>query len=443
MFDKKQVRIQIGLLLGLAAILRVVYFVLTYSHLGDGGLWTVFYDTDKYRLAASQVLSEYTAAAGTEDYLFLVGPGYPVMVAALRILFGSGAVYVCMLSNIAGVLAPILVYLIALNLRLPKTVAFIAGIIGAISTTSLALSSAILSNQPFFALMAASLLCLIIGLNGRKYIWFIVSGLIAGMAVYFRGTAQFWWLALIFIALAIPIKDRFKSRLDLLKKACISSGIILIFILAWSARNYFVHDVFVFSGNAVQSARIYLAAKAVADHTENAGVLDIRQEWSDEDDEFFGPEKPTAGQQYARAAEQFTLVFRNHPGWIVMAYFAIVKGNILAGNHLPLSQIPALNGLWRRLILINGKWLAHLIFYLTLLGLLFLIIDRHYLSSVILGTFYAYFTLVTGFSFWQGSRLYFTTEIASSIFVAYAVYRIWRFSGIIIIRLRRRLGQSL
>ncbi len=443
MFDKKQVRIQIGLLLGLAAILRVVYFVLTYSHLGDAGLWTVFYDTDKYRLAASQILSEYTAAAGTEDYLFLVGPGYPIMVAVLRILFGSSAVYVCMLSNITGILAPILVYLIALNLRLPKTVAFMAGIIGAISTTSLALSSAILSNQPFFTLMAASLLCLIIGLNGQKHIWFIACGLIAGMAVYVRGTAQFWWLALIFIALTIPVKDRFKSRPDLLKKAGISSGIILIFILAWSVRNYSANDVFVFSGNAVQSARIYLAAKAVADHTENAGVLDIRQRWSDEDEAFFGGHKPTAAEQYKHAADQFGQVLRNHPGWIIKAYFEIVKGNILAGNHLPLLQIPAFSTMWNRLISLNGKWMAHVLFYMTLLGLLFLIIDRRYFDFVLLGTFYTYFTLITGFSFWQGSRLYYTTEIAWSIFVAYAVYRIWRFFGIIIIKLRQRFGQSL
>ncbi len=442
MFDRKQVKIQIGFLVGLAAILRIAYFILTYSHLGADGFWTVIYDSAKYQLAASQILSEYTIAAGGEDYLFLVGPGYPLIVALFRILFGSSAVYVGMLSNFMGILAPVFVYLIALNLKFPKVVALTAGIIGAISTTSLALSSAILSNQPFFTLMAASLLSLIIGINSKRYLWFIVCGLIVGIAVCIRGTAQFWPLALIFMALVMPLKDRFKSRLALLKKVAISSCIILVFILAWSARNYFVHDVFVFSGNAVQSARIYLAARAVADFTENAGVMDIRQKWSNEDEKYFGGEKPTLAQQYYRAADQFGQVFRNHPGRLIKTYFKIVTGNVLAGNYLPLSQIPSLGRLWNRLISLNGKWFGHLIFYLTLLGLLFLIIDRRYLAFVLLGTFYAYFTLITGFSFWQGSRLHYTAEIAWSIIVAYAIYRIWLLLRQFIAKYRKRIGTS-
>jgi len=426
MFDQKQEKIQLGFLIGLAAILRIVYFILTYSHLGADGLWTAVYDTAKYQLAASQILSEYTVAAGTEDYLFLVGPGYPVILALFRVLFGSSAVNVCMLSNFMGILAPVFVYLIALNLKLPKMVAFMAGIIGAISTTSLALSSAILSNQFFFTLMAASLLCLIIGYNSRKNIWFIVSGLIVGIAVCIRGTAQFWPLALIFIALVIPLGEQFKSRMILLKKVALTSGLILLFILIWSARNYFVHDVFVFSSNGVQSARVYLAARAVADHTDNAGVLDIRQQWSDEDKKFFGGEKPTVAQQYFRAVDQFGQIVRDHPDWMMAAYFNTVTGNVLAGNHLPLFQIPSLSKLWNRLIAMNGKWFAHLIFYMTLLGFLFLLIDRRCFEIVLLGAFYSYFTLITGFSFWQGSRLHYTAEIVWSILVAYAVYRIWQ-----------------
>ena len=77
----------------------------------------------------------------------------------------------------------------------------------------------------------------------------------------------------------------------------------------------------------------------------------------------------------------------------------------------------ALNGIVRH-------WLAYLILAGTFVGLGFLVRDRAKLAAALLGLLFIYFSLGTGASYWQGSRLHYPAEMAWAILAPYALYRL-------------------
>jgi hypothetical protein len=66
-----------------------------------------------------------------------------------------------------------------------------------------------------------------------------------------------------------------------------------------------------------------------------------------------------------------------------------------------------------------------MVFLGSLIGIAYLYFDKNYLAAVFLGLTLAYFTFLAGFSFWQGSRIYFPSGMASSTLLVYAAYRVW------------------
>ncbi|MCK4607057.1 MAG: glycosyltransferase family 39 protein [candidate division Zixibacteria bacterium] len=439
MTDRKAIVYQIVSLWLIALALRVGHLLLSLSQIGLQRLSTLAPDTGAYRLVAEYFLSGGTVG---EETIFQVGPGYGLILAALEWLFGPDPLPTLVFSVFMGSLGPVLVYLLAYCLIRSRTVALITGIFVALSTTSISLSCMVLSDQPFFTIHAAALVCFVLGFRTGKTSWFVAAGIIAGLATLVRGTSQFWWFVFALVGLVVPVPERFPSRLAVVRKACLTGGVMLIMVLTWSARNYLEHDIFVFGGNGVSAARAYSAALAVANHTEDADILDIRERWVQEDREYFGDHEPTMTERYYRARDHLWHTLTSHPDWFLEVFLSSVKGNVLTGNYMVRSQTPEFLPLWNRLNAIHGKWFAHLLFYTALLGLVFLVADRQHLAWILLGLTYCYFTLITGFSFWQGSRLHYPATMAWAILVSYALCRLAFLSCSLITLLNRKLDLS-
>jgi len=434
--DRKVIVYQIVSLWLFALALRVGHLLVSLSQIGLQRLSTLAPDTGAYRLVAEYFLSGGVAG---EQTIFQVGPGYGLILATFEWLFGPDPLPALVFSVFMGSLGPILVYLLAYCLIRSRTVALIAGIFVALSTTSISLSCMVLSDQPFFTIHAAALICFVLGFRTGKTSWFVAAGTMAGLATLVRGTGQFWWLAFALVGLIVPVPERFPSRLAVVRKACVTGGVMLIMVLAWSSRNYLAHDVFVFGGNSVSAARVYCAALAVANHTEDADIHDIRERWVQEDREYFSDHDPTMAEGYYRARDHLWQTITSHPDWFLDAFLSSVKGNILTGNYIVRSQTPEFWPQWDQLNAIHGKWFAHLLFYTSLLGLVFLVVNRQHLAWILLGLTFCYFTLITGFSFWQGSRLHYPATMAWAILVSYALYRLASHSCRLITLLNRKL----
>ncbi len=427
----------------IAAILRLGYFLLALQHLGMEKLWNTNPDTRKYEAIAEWLLSDNPR--GLEP-LFRYGPGYGFILAGLQTILGASPLYAYLLNILIGSLAPVCVYLIAYYLTRSKAVALIAGAISALSTTSIALSCNILSDQSFFVVHALSILCFILGFRSGKKSWFIVTGLTAGFAAYLRGIGQFWPILLFLVPVVLPLcyepvreelpRFMFSSRLAMIKRAGLAAAAMLVLVLAWSARNYIVHDAFVFGNNGVSTARQYLLARAVAEHTNGVDIREIHRRWEEEDLEFFGGRTPTLAELYQRDRDQLWRVSLAHPGWVSSTFLKTVWENVSAGNELAAQQVPVFKGLWGKLNSWNGKWLAPLIVLAVIAGLVFFYVDRFHLAWLLLGATYAYFTVITGFSFWQGSRFHYPAQMAWAILVAYAAFRV----GLLLMKPARRFN---
>ena len=418
----------VGVLFAVALTLRVGYMWLALSALGMDVFWQWAPDARTYW----HVSEELMRGIYFGDYWLLrVGPGYGLVLAALRTVFGDSHLPPILLNIVLGSCAPVLVYLLAWRLFSIRAIALASGIIAAVSTTSIALSCHALTDQPSFTFQVAALLLFVVGLQTGRVKWFVAAGLAATVATFIRPSGQFWPLIFIVIPLLIPTMPAFRSRWRQFGIASMTGVLLLLSILGWSTRNWVKYDLFTFGTNGVYTVRSCLIAKAVADNTPGVGISELREKWHAEDGEFSEDWFPS----YALAAARIKAVTSDHPDWVRKAYYQSLKENIKARNYYPERQITQLAPFFSYLNDVTNDWFAQLLLFLTLVGIVWLIFARQHLAWLLLGATYGYVTAMLGLSFWQGSRLHYHAEMAWAILVPYAVYQLF---GIV----RRRLHQS-
>ncbi len=421
----KTVRCQILLLWLVGLALRVGYLLAGLKTQTLEQVVAFNPDSRRYLYIAEHLLR--TNVDG-EYCLFQLGPGYPGILAILELVFGPGLSAPCLLTLVLGSLAPVIIYLTAWYLLGSMRVALLAGLIAAVSTTSLVLSCSLLTDQSFFTFYAAALLMFVMGIRTGEKRWFIVAGLLGGGATCIRYVNQLWPVVFILIALLVPVADRFRSRKVMLTRAGLTAGIMLLMIVLWSTWNYTQHGVFAFAGNGLSTARGYWAARAIAEHTEGIDTQEAGRQFVTEDKELFGDRKLTIAEDYQRKQQHLRRMISEHPGWFLAAFLKSVRDNVVARNYFPARQVPVLTSFWNRWGYLCEKILNPLLFLATLTGLGLLVHAGQRLAWVLLGLTFIYFTLVTGFSFWQGSRLHYPAEMSWSICVAYLF---WHLVGIV------------
>lgn len=413
--QKKAIYTDLSVIWAVALVLRVAYFLVGASYLGLHNFEHFAPDTQVYLDVAQHILSWHP----TGDYAILrVGPGYGAMIAAVQYIFGPNLVWPIISNILLGSLAPVLIYLLAWLVIPRRIVAVISGLLVAVSTTAVSLSTNILTDQPFFTLQLAALVCFAAGFKNGRMRWFIASGLLAGAAVFVRSMSQLYPLIFLIIPLIIPFPNR-SERLKRLGGAAVAAGIMLLLILAWSYRNHVKHDIFTFGTNGALTVRSCLGAKTIVDHTDEDDIIALRERWEAVD----GDRTDEYALAYSRAIDRFLDILREHPGWVLESYAEIVWGNIRAGNYFPAQQLP-FPSLWQAMRRIQEGWLGAIVYLFALVGFAFLILDKYYFAAALLGGTLFYFTLLSGFSFWQGSRIYFPAEMVWPILAVYAAVRI-------------------
>lgn len=432
---RNKLRTHLLILFSMGTIARIMYLLLALQHLGIDGLATFTVDSKTYLAMAEYILSGENSHG--EEFLFWIGPGYGMLIAGIQSVFGSNYLYLIGANILFGSLAPVFIYLLAHLLTEKKSIALIAGIIVAISPTSLSLSCNILSDQPFFTIHAVALLFFSLGIKTSRMKWYLLAGLMAGGAAYVRALGQVWALAYLLLPLVLSSRDLFFGensfvRVRTLKLSAVTAGLALLMIFAWATRNYVTEGVFVFGGNGMVASRWYVAARAVADHSKELTILDVRRHWSEEDRAFWSDAQPTTGQKYRRFRDHFLEIASEHPGWMVQSFGKNVNDNVKTGNFIARDQVPVLSSLWWKLIVANDRWLSHLIVGMSLLGVIILYWEGRRYAAYLLGATFVYFTLFTGFSLWQGSRLHYPAEIGWSILVA--CVPVWIFQKLSVVR---------
>ncbi|MBN2226865.1 MAG: glycosyltransferase family 39 protein [candidate division Zixibacteria bacterium] len=401
---------------GLALVLRLVYLYLAVDHLGMDRFWHYANDTNFYWGIADHILVKRSFIGSYS--LFLVGPGYGLIITAIRVLFGSDPLYTILFSVLMGTLAPMVIYLLAYHLLNNKTVAFIAGCISAISWTSISMSCHIMTDQPYFTIQATALLFYVLGFKFGRIKWFLFAGLLTGIAAYLRSMGMFWPVILLCVVLVMPVPRVFASRLAMIKRAAIPALIVLVMTVPWMVRNYVVHDVFTFGSNGGMALCTRLVAQMYAINEGKHSILEYGDIWNQEE----GYLTENMGPGYKKAMERVIRAAVEHPDWMISAIWKNIDENIRTYNYFVLRQMPygvdVIETINRRFC----HWGGYVLLFLTIAGLIIMIIKGKHPAWLILGSAYFFYTIIVGVSFWQGSRLHYPAEMAWSIIVAYCVY---------------------
>ncbi|MFH2037620.1 MAG: glycosyltransferase family 39 protein [Candidatus Zixiibacteriota bacterium] len=405
-----------------AFILRILYLIIMLATNQSNSLINMFPDSIKYIEAGEYLLG---IGGKGEFELFLVGPGYPIILGLTQILTGGNFVPLIFIQIILSSLTCVYIYNIALLILKNKSLAFISGLLVALSITSIGLANGILSETTFFFLFVLSVYLYLKAALHKKNNLFIHSGIIGGLAILIRSTTILFPFIFICIAILIPLALTPYKRKELIKNSLITALIMIIITLAWSSRNYFKYDVFTVSSTGAGAAKIYLAGmvnftiedrpkwqyKPVKDSIFNACLPDIKA----------GNFK----KYYNDALEYVSSTFRKNPDYFIGQYYDAIVDNITIVSGLHFRQMPRYSEQFNNweLILYKGNN-SSVVFVFSILG--FLIIARKNLQIALMFLIIMlYFAVTSGVTFWQGSRIFYPAIITQSILVSATILFIY------------------
>jgi len=414
--SKKSYRYDL-IIFGTALILRAVYLALTAANYRSGAFFLMMQDSRTYISVAKYILG--TMAVG-ESELVLAGPGYGAFLAGFIAIFGQNPWPILIVQIILSCLSAVLVYRIALILFERKLLAVSAGLIAAISATSVSLSSAILSDCLFFFLMTLSFWLYLKGLKNPRWSLFAWSGIALGFGILVRSVGMF--LPVVFVAMYYLFIPEISDRRKALTKAIAAVLIPIVIAGGWSIRNYVKHDIFAVSDSGTLAMKDYLAARILFEADSSKRLMEYRNEMTGGKIDVMTP-----GERHENAVEVAGRVIGEHPGLFLKVYLKDIYENITMQNTLAAVQLKQYRDFydwWTNNLTWNGK--QPLIFILTVTGFVILLISGFYRPTIFLILLYLYFALISGVTYWQGSRIFHPALLSWAIAIGAIIQLIWQ-----------------
>jgi 4-amino-4-deoxy-L-arabinose transferase-like glycosyltransferase len=410
----------------IAFFLRLGFMLFMLGQTGSDALLDMSNDTIRY-----VNIGTYVAGLGPADEgaVMVFGPGYGAFLGVLFRLFGVYGIPVLLLQALMSSLTCLLLYRLGHELTGRKSIGYIAGLLSAVSYTSISLSNVLLSDTLFLFLFAAGNLIFLLGLQNRQWRYFILSGLLIGAAILTRTMAQFWPLFMLALIFILPGKDKTThwhgKRLGLLKRAWIGPAIAILIIATWTERNYIKHEL-----PSISAAGSHGLGRLMATTLNRVDGTDRQEIW----DSVVTDYRQVSGKTNLNQTDQHYMkidaarkVFSRYPGDMINTYFHLIWDNLNAVNEFHYVQLPEYKDGVSRLIdryrRISANYLA---FVLTLAGFILMVVKRDWRPLAFLGLFYVYMLIMIGFGQWQGSRLFFPGQMAWAIVTAYLIVSLTR-----------------
>jgi 4-amino-4-deoxy-L-arabinose transferase-like glycosyltransferase len=413
-----------------ALFLRSLYFALVLTQQGFAGLLTVTPDCINYVSVAKGMPS---VIFKPDLMLYTFGPGYGFFLAVFFFIFGPSGVPVIIVQIILGSLSCLLMYKLARMLTGSYAVAMTAGILAAVSYTSISLASLILSDSLYFFLFLLSLILYLRALEKEDTKDFVLSGLLVGYCILTRSIGQFWIIVMIIIAIGAYLHKR-KGAKQLpvtfwryIKRPLISVALAAGILLIWIIRNWIVMGVPVASGaSGLGPSKI---AALTVERLEKRPWKEVISGWIAEFEAEEGHKKKTMGDNNEAIRRGITKVIEAHPWEVTKTYLQFLWANIHDLNYFPRSHFPDYKGyaMFVEYKILRRYYIDSLLLILSLIGMIILIFRRQYYVALILGLTFAYYGLLGGLAPWQGSRIFYPGQIGWAILNAISIVAIVRF----------------
>ncbi len=413
-----------------ALFLRSIYFALMLTQLGFPGLLEASPDCINYISIAKGFPS---ILIQPDRMLYTFGAGYGFFLAVFFFIFGLSGVPVIIAQIILSSLSCVMLYKLARMLTGSYAVSMIAGVLAAISYTSISLSNVLLSDNVYFFFFLLSLILYLRALEKNNTGDFVFSGLLVGYCILTRSIGQFWIFTMIIIAAGAYLhKKKVDKQLSLtfwryFRRPLISIALATGIVLIWIIRNWIVVGVPITSAASVIGAA--KVASLTIERLENRPWGDVIGEWLAEFEETEGRPSATLEDSYVAFKRGIIKVVAAHPWEVTKTYLQFVWANIHDLNYLPRGHFPDYKGyaMYIEYKILKRFRVDSLLLILSLIGFIILIFRRQYYVALILGLVFFYYGLLGGFGPWQGSRYFYPGQISWAILCAISMVTIVQF----------------
>lgn len=413
------VKVDLIIIFCVACIIRAVFFSFSVNQLGYDGFWVLSPDTQNYLNIARDFINGTNLA---DRYLYSFGPGFPAFLAIPLFLFGDAVTPIIVIQIVLSALSCCLIYILMARLSLSRSSRLLASIFLALSSTSISLCCVILSDTLFFFLLLFGLVLFLRGFENRSWVTFLTSGTLIGSAALVRAIGQFWWVSLLLVSVGyyvidkkLPKERRFCFDRSLCARILVCVSVILAFEGAWMMVNQERHGVFALTSGA--SGGLANVAAFAVERMEGTPYREVRAKWHQQISAGEGPLTP--GAVHDVDVRETKRMMSQYPWQVFVAYLSLTWENVNASNHLnrlllPLSKSAVVQ--WEYLQ--RDHYLNYLAFAISLVGLVLLVATGDYRSALVLGLTFGYFVATIGVTRWQGSRLFFPGQIATTALAA-------------------------
>lgn len=358
-----------------------------------------------------------------EGNLYMTGFGYSLFLSVLLVLLGMSFKAVMFVQVVMSAITTVLIYKVALMITGKRTVGLIAGLINATSLTAITLTVSFLSESLFVFLLVSAIYLFLRSVKLSKLSGFILLGLIISYIVFTRSVGLFLPFVFVLALVVIPGAQlpRMKKK-KLLGYSIITAALAFTLISAWSFRNYLKHDTFVAAGTGPGAAASYLGARVAADRADSLSIYDCRAIFLEE---FLASKDGplTRGEQNEWYINKVKSLFVDDPISFTITFLSIVKENMFAPDQYTQLRMPKKQHWVRQYISFSFRNNFHLVLALmSSVGAATLVFKRYTLGAATLILCYLGIAFTSGFTFWQGSRIFYPAQVAWSVFVAVAIY---------------------
>ncbi|MCH7879517.1 MAG: hypothetical protein IH914_09425 [candidate division Zixibacteria bacterium] len=418
---------------------RAIFLWLVAQNFTSDEYWFKFSDTVFFADVAQSFRDGF---ALHEESLALVGPGYG-FVLFIQDLFAGSNVWANLIINIlVSSLNCLLVRSLALRVGVSKTTAALAGYICALSISSISFSCILYSETVFTLITLLTVHSFLSTVAQGRLSDGLAFASLCAIASLIRSVGQFYPLMLaLLLALWIWHERNNAGLPDIpLRSARLFMYVTLAAALTiiWPLRNYAVHGVFTISETGTRAARDYWIAEAVADIHGDTSLEIPRVLWKKQIASRYGPTGPTILQRHEFDLNIIRDTVSAYPLETFSAYLGNVWTNMTSESYVQHENVPQLDELWTFYSKRFASNLGVVLVMLHFLGSYLMIRGGLWRAATLLALFYLYLALITGASFWQGSRLFLPAQPFWAISCAFALFWILEKSKGLLRHLRSR-----
>jgi len=353
----------------------------------------------------------------------LFGPGYPVFLAISGVVAGSSVVAILGIQIVLAAAGAVLIALLTFRITGQSRVALVAGTLHALSLSALGQSAAFMAEALGLVLTLSGFLLYCRASVQGRLLEAALAGVVLGLAILTSSPAMILLLALPVLTLAHPSEPDEPWTATLRRRSpvwAVATAMMLFLPTLWIVHNRATYGVhYVRQIEAVNRIRSAAAFRLYQDGTPFETSMAEAGDSIRVQAERLGNEHQAFEAVSVRVFEDALL---RNPWMCLAVYLGTIDDNVNTDDGVWLTQFPHWQTALRHWKTVSETYLLrYRMLVLCLIGVWVLIRQKEKRLAWVLAGLFVIFALGAGVSPWQGNRLFYAGQIASSPLMAVAI----------------------